>query len=125
MNEIKDKECNTRTTLGENARAHHDSGVVSPHIDIHSNNQIHLPINQTLKNIPNTCVSSKFEVEGSNKHGRGEMESSVKLSNEERSEIDGGLGSSVCGEDIANSANLADSVAANQIVPGNIRNWLY
>lgn len=122
-NEIKDKECETKNSFEENARAHHDSGVVSPHIDIHSNNQIQLPIDQTLKLKQNKCVPSKFEVETDNKAGRGEMESPVKVTNdEERSEIDGGLGSSVCGEDIANSANLADSAAANPFVPAHSTN---
>ena len=80
-----------------------------------------MPIDQTLKLNQNQCVSSKFEVE-TDKACRVEMESPVKVRNdEERSEVDGGLGTSVCGEDIANNANLAESAAANQIVPGNIR----
>ena len=41
-----------------------------------------------------------------------EQESPTRTNDEERSELDGGLGSSLCGEDVVTHANLCDTVSS-------------
>ena len=59
--------------------------------------------------------NSEGELQADSIAGGGAFESSNNIRNDEEPlEVDGGLGSSVCGEDLVHGSNLADAVMTNQ-----------
>ena len=100
----------------ENCRTHHDSGVVSPQNDVPSDIKIR---SQREKDSIDGNSPSTIEIDlRANCNAIGTIASPSKSSHDEdKSELDGGLGSSVCGEDIGANTNLADEVS-NQAETG-------
>ena len=103
------------TVSSENVRAHHDSGVVSPQNEIQSS-QIESMIEQC--SITDTSNSIRNE-ETKNENSRNIAESSNTIRNEGRTELDAGLGSSECGEDVASGSSITGHKEENQQEPGN------
>ena len=99
----------------ENCRAHHDSGVVSPQNEIQSS-QIESMIEQC--SITGTSNSIRNE-ETKNENSKKIVASSNTIRNVERTELDAGLGSSECGEDVASGSSITGHKAENQQEPGN------
>ena len=103
------------TVSSENVRAHHDSGVVSPQNEIQSS-QIESMIEQC--SITGTSNSIRNE-ETKNENSKKIVASSNTIENVERTELDAGLGSSECGEDVASGSSITGHKAENQQEPGN------
>ena len=103
------------TVSSENVRAHHDSGVVSPQNEIQSS-QIESMIEQC--SITGTSNSIRNE-ETKNENSKEIVASSNTIRNVERTELDAGLGSSECGEDVASGSSITGHKAENQQEPGN------
>ena len=100
----------------EETRAHRDSGVVSPQNNRPSSQQLQCKAQQSfckLQQIENKKNEGGILAES--KGAGGEIEDTTLVRNdEERFEVDCGLGSSVCGEDLALGSNIADAVMINQ-----------
>ena len=103
------------TVSSENVRTHHDSGVVSPQNEIQSS-QIESMIEQC--SITGTSNSIRNE-ETKNENSKKIVASSNTIRNVERTELDAGLGSSECGEDVASGSSITGHKAENQQEPGN------
>jgi len=106
----------TTQPLKEDIRAHHDSGIVSPQNDINSSPQLQLPTELCSSIKENEALSSNdagLEIES--KCNAGIEKNPIRIKNdEERLDVDGGLGSSVCGEELINAASLANGTVPNQ-----------
>ena len=103
------------TVSSENVRAHHDSGVVSPQNEIQCS-QIQSMIEQC--SITGTSNSIRNE-ETKNDNSKEIVASSNTIRNVERTELDAGLGSSECGEDVASGSSITGHKAYNQQEPCN------
>ena len=81
-----------------------------------SSHKLQSPIGQSYskkEDLENT--NSKSGLRADSKGGGEDEESSNNVRNkEEPLEVDGGLGSSVCGEDLMHRSNLGDAVMTNQ-----------
>lgn len=101
------------TVSSENVRAHHDSGVVSPQNEIQSS-----PIESMMEQCSITGTSNSIRNEETkNENSRKIAESSNTIRHEERTELDAGLGSSECGEDVASGSSITGHKAENQQEP--------
>jgi len=107
---IKESSSENKQQFIEKSRAHHDSGVVSPHNDGVAENRVQSP---ELKDSSDSNRSSGIE-EVNCKMNNVALTPIKTTNDEERSELDGGLGSSVCGEDIGTNTNFTD-VVSNQV----------
>ena len=104
---IKESSSENKQQFIEKSRAHHDSGVVSPHNDGAAENRVRSP---ELKDSSDSNRSSGIE-EVNCKMNNVALTPIKTNNDEERSELDGGLGSSVCGEDIGTNTNFTDGVS--------------
>ena len=102
------------TVSSENVRAHHDSGVVSPQNEIQSSQ-----IESMIEQCSITSTSNSIRNEETKNENTKIVESSNTITNEERTELDAGLGSSECGEDLASGSSITGHKAQSQQEPGN------
>lgn len=109
--------CENQEEFVEKNRSHHDSGVVSPHNDTEREHTVRSP-KLKLPSEEDKPTSINMDITAQYKENNKVPSPSKTNNDEEKSELDGGLGSSVCDEDIRNHTNF-NYVGTNQVQTDN------